>query len=84
MLDYRPPRAHLIPWKIHVNDYGVPSSRFFRGLSICYLDEEQPIYFDGIYRQVIIEDHKEETFKEESNKKEVQVTKPQQVVDNIV
>jgi len=33
---------------------------------------------------VIIEDNKEETLKEESNKKEVQVTEPHQVVDNIV
>jgi len=33
---------------------------------------------------VIIEDNKDETFKEQSNKEEVQVIEPHQVVDNIV
>jgi len=33
---------------------------------------------------VTIEDNKEKTFKEKSNNKEVQVTKPHQVLDNIV
>ena len=51
---------------------------------ICYLDEGYPAYSDGNYRRVTIEDNKEETFKEESNNEEVQVTKPHQVVDNIV
>jgi len=32
---------------------------------------------------VTIEDNKEETFKEESNNEEVQVTKPHPVIDNI-
>ena len=73
MLDYRPPRAPLIPWKIPINVYGVPSSRFSRGLPICYSDEEQPTWSNGNYRRVIIEDNKKEAYKEESNKEEVQV-----------
>ena len=76
MLDYRPPRAPLMPWTIPINVCGVPSSRFFRGLLICYLDEGYPAYSDGNYRRVTIEDNKEETFKEESNNEEVQVIDP--------
>jgi len=83
MLDYRPPKAPLIPWTIPINVYGVPLSRFSRGLPIRYLDEGYSPYSDGNYRRVTIENN-EETFKEESNNEEVQVTKPHQVIDNIV
>ena len=48
---------------------------------ICYSNEEHPTYCDANYRRG---DDKEETFKADSSTKEVQVTKPYQVVDNIV
>jgi len=84
MLDYRPPRAPLIPWKIPINVYGVPSSRFSRELPICYSNEGYTTDSDENYRQAIIGDNKEETFKEKSKKEEVQVREPHQVIDNIV
>ena len=52
-------------------------------MPIRYLDEGYSPYSDGNYRRVTIENN-EETFKEESNNEEVQVTKPHQVIDNIV
>jgi len=84
MLDYRPPRAPLIPWTIPASDYGVPSSRFSRGLLVCYLDEEHSTYSDANYRRAFIEDDKDETCKDESSKEDVQETKPHQVLDNNV
>ena len=69
MLDDKAPRSPLIPWKIPINVYGVPSSRFSRGLLICYSNERYPTYFNGNYRRVTIEDNKEETLRSLTMKK---------------
>ena len=50
MLDYRPPRAPLVLWRIPINDYGVSSSRCYTRPHNCYLDEEHPAYSDAKYR----------------------------------
>jgi len=84
MLDYRPPRAPLIPWKIPTNDYGVSSSRCYTRPRNCYLDEEHPTYSDANYRRAFVNDNNEKIFKKESSKEEFKLTKPYQVLDTNV
>lgn len=84
MLDYRPPRAPLIPSRILTDNYGVPSSRCSTRPLNCYLDKEHHAYSDANYRQTFIEDDKEKIFEKESSKEEVELTKPHQVLDTNV
>ena len=83
MLDYRPPRAPLIPWRIPTNDYRVSSSTCYTRPRNCYLDEEHPAYFDANYRRAFIKGNKEKIFEKESSKEEVKLTKPQVLNTNV-
>ena len=72
MLDYRPPRAFLIPWTFpHTKGYWVPPLTFSRDPLSCNLDETHLTHGGGAHTK----QDKGETVNKESSKEEKQLAK---------